>query len=105
MGADGIKADPTKIDAINNMAAPYDLKSLQMVLGTFQFYARFINNYADLCKPLTRLLKRANMDLDRNRASSFRQYETSVHRAALVGTSGLSPKVLRLYRDASDYAP
>jgi len=58
MGADGIKADPTKIDAINNMADPYDIKSLQMVLGMFQFYARFINNYADLCKPLTRLLKK-----------------------------------------------
>src|SRR6266481_5418620 len=58
MGEEGIKPDLTKIDAITTMAAPFDIRSLQMVLGTFQFYARFIKDYATACKPLTTLLKK-----------------------------------------------
>jgi len=58
IGSDGIKPDPSKCDAINSLAAPYDVKSLQSVLGTFQFYARFVKDFARITKPLTKLLKK-----------------------------------------------
>ena len=46
-----------KIDAINAFDLPTSKKTLRSFIGTVSFYRKFIDKFADLCAPLTDLLK------------------------------------------------
>lgn len=54
---DGISSDPDKVKAIVQLAPPTTIKSLQRVLGTFNFYRRLIHNFAARAHNLTDLLR------------------------------------------------
>lgn len=54
----GIRQDPNKFVAIQNLPAPRDLTELKRVLGLFGYYRRFVPNYSILAEPMTRLLKK-----------------------------------------------
>lgn len=56
---DGVKLDPSRIEAIAKLQAPHDVKTLQQVLCLFQYYTRFHPNYAAVAAPLTELTKKA----------------------------------------------
>jgi len=53
-----VKPDNPNIEAIKNLKPPTNVKSLQRVLGSINVYARFIDKYANLRKPLNQLLKK-----------------------------------------------
>lgn len=53
----GVKANPKKVEAIVNFPYPTTLKELRSFLGLSGYYRRFIKGYADIAKPLTRLLR------------------------------------------------
>ena len=55
---DGVRVDPAKIQAIVDCPAPTGIKELQMFLGMCNYYARFINNIADISAPLYKLLQK-----------------------------------------------
>ncbi|GFX31567.1 retrovirus-related Pol polyprotein from transposon opus [Trichonephila clavipes] len=48
---EGIKMDDTKVRAIVEMKPPRNSKEVSNFLGISQWYAKFIKNYVDLCKP------------------------------------------------------
>lgn len=56
--AEGIKPDPSKIDAIQNFKIPTNTTQIKSFLGITGYYRKFINNYAKLAKPLTNCLKK-----------------------------------------------
>ena len=58
VGVDGIKMDPTKIEAIVQWATPRNLKEVQSFLGFCNFYRRFIQGFAKLADPLTKLTRK-----------------------------------------------
>ena len=53
----GISPDPTKVQAILNLAPPKTVKQTQSFLGLANFYRRFIKNFAFIAKPLHDLTK------------------------------------------------
>ncbi|KAI2662443.1 Transposon Tf2-9 polyprotein [Labeo rohita] len=53
----GVKMDPTKIQAVTGWPQPSTIKELQRFLGFANFYRRFIRNYSTIAAPLTSLLK------------------------------------------------
>ena len=55
---DGIKIDPERVEAIQKIPLPHNLKSLQSFLGKTNFLRRFIPNYAEIAKPIQSLLKK-----------------------------------------------
>ncbi|GFS73976.1 retrovirus-related Pol polyprotein from transposon 297 [Trichonephila clavipes] len=55
---EGIKADETKVQAIVDMKPPRNSKEVSKFLGIFQWYAKFIKNYADICEPLYNLKRK-----------------------------------------------
>ena len=55
---EGIRIDPERAQAINIIAAPHNVASLQSFFGKIKFIQRFIPNLAELAKPLNALLKK-----------------------------------------------
>lgn len=58
--ANGIKADPKKIDAIKNAPPPQNISEVKSLLGMAQYVSRFIPGYASLTAPLRSLTKQNN---------------------------------------------
>lgn len=64
---DGVKPNPTKVDAILNFPQPKDQKDIKSFLGLAGYYRRFIPNFSKISKPLTKLLQKDipfNFDYD-----------------------------------------
>ena len=56
VGADGIKPDPVKIQAILEMPHPTNLHEVRSFLGMVNQFSKFTTNLADLTKPIRELL-------------------------------------------------
>ena len=52
----GIEVDKAKVDAIEKMPYPRDIKGIRSFLGHAGFYRRFIKDFSKTSKPLTNLL-------------------------------------------------
>ena len=53
-----IEVDRSKVDAIERMPQPRDIKGIRSFLGHVGFYRRFIRNFSGISKPLTNLLQK-----------------------------------------------
>ncbi|XP_059047761.1 uncharacterized protein K02A2.6-like [Achroia grisella] len=54
----GLRADPTKLDAITKMPPPVNVTQLKSFLGLINYYGKFIPNMSTLLYPLHSLLKK-----------------------------------------------
>src|SRR5215203_4301101 len=54
----GIEVDKAKVEAIEKMPYPRDVKGIRSVLGHAGFYRRFIKDFSKISKPLTNLLQK-----------------------------------------------
>ncbi|MES9901692.1 MAG: RNase H-like domain-containing protein, partial [Sedimenticola sp.] len=58
ISADGMKPDPDKVKAIQEMPPPEDKKGIERILGTVNYLAPFIPNMSEITAPLRMLLKK-----------------------------------------------
>jgi len=54
----GIEVDKAKVDAIEKMPCPKDIKGIRSFLGHAGFYRRFIKDFSKISRPLTSLLQK-----------------------------------------------
>jgi hypothetical protein len=54
----GIEVDRAKVEAIEKMPYPRDVKGIHSILGHAGFYRRFIKDFSKISKPLTNLLQK-----------------------------------------------
>ena len=64
ISSDGIKMEPSKIEAIMNWPPPTNLKEIQVFLGLAGFYRKFVKDYAKVAVPLTNQLKAKGRDFN-----------------------------------------
>ena len=57
ISAEGIKTDPTKVEAIRNWPLPSSVGELKSFLGFCNYYRKFVKNYAELVESLETLVK------------------------------------------------
>ena len=57
-GIRGIEVDKAKVDAIEKMPCPKDIKGIRRFLGHASFYRRFIKDFSKTSRPLTNLLQK-----------------------------------------------
>ena len=58
IGREGVKPNPAKINAIRKFPRPTTVRAIRQFLGLSRYYRKFIQDYADLAKPLSDLLKK-----------------------------------------------
>ena len=54
----GIEVDKSKVDAIEKMSYPKDIKGIRSFLGHAGYYRRFIKNLSKVSRPLSNLLQK-----------------------------------------------
>src|SRR5436853_3639985 len=60
IGKDGLAPDDRKVQTINEYPAPTNTLEIQSFLGMTGFYRQFIQDYSEITKPITDLLKQKN---------------------------------------------
>ena len=58
VGVDGVETLPEKLEAIQKLAAPFNVDELRQFLGLTGFYRKFVPFYADITQCLTKLLRK-----------------------------------------------
>jgi hypothetical protein len=68
----GIEVDKDKVEMVEQLPPPTDVKSLRSFIGHAGFYRRFIKNFAKITKPLTQLpQKDVALDFDEKCLATF----------------------------------
>ncbi|KAK2712390.1 hypothetical protein QYM36_011167 [Artemia franciscana] len=75
---EGIKADPEKTKAIANMPAPESHEQLQVLLGMYNYLARYIPNLSTLNHPLRELSKSKTYDWTAQHENARKQIQASI---------------------------
>ncbi|CAD5227577.1 unnamed protein product [Bursaphelenchus xylophilus] len=103
INAEGIKALPQKIEAIQNMPAPRNLKELTSVLGMIQYYAKFVKGLSTIAAPLNQLRKKGEKwDWGPQQQYAFSQLKKKLTSSEVL--VHYDPKIpVRLSTDACDY--
>ena len=58
--SDGVKADPSKVEAIANLTKPTDIPDVRQILGITNYLAKFLPNLSDVSEPLQQLTRKEN---------------------------------------------
>lgn len=100
----GLRTDPSKIDVILNFPTPKDAKDIKRFLGMCGWYRRFINNFAKIARPLSRLTsKKVKFEWTDEVNDSF-----NILKSALVSSPILKcpdfNECFYIHTDASSYA-
>jgi hypothetical protein len=81
----GIEVDNAKVETVEQLPPPTDVKSLRSFLGHAIFYRRFIKDFSKITKPLTQLLqKNVAFDFDEKCLVTFRTMKNALVSAPII---------------------
>ena len=99
----GIEPARKRVDALQALTKPTDLKGLRRLLGLFSYYREYIANFAAIVEPLTKLLKKGvRFEWSREQESALETLKGALMNKVL--TCPLDGDDFVLETDASDYA-
>ena len=76
---EGLRPDPAKVRAIQDMPQPQDVTELLRFLGMVKYLAKFIPNLSDLAAPLNELLRKDREWIwEIQQATAFRQIQATI---------------------------
>jgi hypothetical protein len=82
----GIEVDKAKVETVQQLPPPTDVKSLRSFLGHVGFYRRFIKDFSKITKPLTQLLQKdVAFDFDEKCLAASRTLKSALVSAIMVG--------------------
>jgi hypothetical protein len=58
VSAEGVKIDPSRVEAIQTLSLPRSRKEVQSFLGKINFLRRFVSNFAEMVKLITTMLRK-----------------------------------------------
>jgi hypothetical protein len=99
----GIEVDKAKVETVEQLPPPTDVKSLRSFLGHARFYRRFIKDFSKITKPLTQLLQKyVAFDFDEKCLAAFRTLTSALVSAPIIQPLDWS-QPFEIMCDASDY--
>ena len=103
ISSQGIKVDPSKVVDIVNMPSPVDKKGVQRLLGTLNFFARYIPNMSTITHPLRELLgKNTPFNWSTTHDNAVSQIKRILTSAPVLGYYDVTKPVI-LETDASSH--
>jgi hypothetical protein len=100
----GIEVDRAKVEEIEKMPCPKDVKGIRSIIGYAGFYRRFIKDFSKISKPLTNLLQKdVNFVFDDDCKEAFEILKKSLITAPIVQPHDWNLPFEIMY-DASDFA-
>lgn len=100
----GIEVDRAKVEVIEKLPPPTDLRGVRSFLGHAGFYRRFIKDFSKIAKPLSNLLvKDVKFDFDHSCLQAFKLLKEKLISAPVVVAPNWS-QPFELMCDASNYA-
>ncbi|XP_057425713.1 uncharacterized protein LOC130719087 [Lotus japonicus] len=100
----GIEVDKAKVEVIEKLPAPTNVKAIRSFLGHAGFYRRFIKDFSKIAKPLSNLLNKDSSFLfDSACLAAFEQLKQSLISAPVIIAPDWKLN-FELMCDASDYA-
>ena len=100
---DGIRIDPSRVEAIEKIDIPRSRKEVQSFIGKVNFLRRFIPNCAEIMKSITGMLKKDN---EIRWTKGARKSFTDIQRALTQAPILISPdftKDFQIYSFASEH--
>lgn len=103
VSAQGIKTCPDKVKDIIDYETPKTLRSLRSFLGLSGYYRRFIKDYAQIAKPLTKFLRGENGNVSSRKSKNIPVHfdEDAINAFKRIKSILASEDVLLLYPDYS----
>jgi hypothetical protein len=99
----GIEVDKAKVETVEQLPPPTDVKSLKSFLGHAGFYRRFIKDFSKITKPLTHLLQKDGaFDFDEKCLAAFRILKSALVSAPIIQHPDWSHP-FEIMCDTSDY--
>jgi len=84
---EGIEVDKAKVDVIEKLPPPVNVKGIRSFLGHAGFYRRFIKDFSKISKPLCNLLnKDNNFSFDENYLHAFEELKRRLVTAPVITT-------------------
>ncbi|XP_042449055.1 uncharacterized protein LOC122033980 [Zingiber officinale] len=100
----GIEVDTAKVEVIENLPPPTNVKGVRSFLGHAGFYRRFIKDFSKISKPLTNLLiKETEFLFDENCLDAFSRLKEALISAPIMQVPDWTLP-FEIMCDASDYA-
>jgi hypothetical protein len=98
-----IEVDKAKIETVDQLPLPMDVKSLWSLLGYVGFYSRFIKDFSKITKPLNQLLQKdVAFNFDKKCLEALRTLKKALTSAPIIQPSDWSQPFESMC-DASDY--
>jgi hypothetical protein len=100
----GIELDKAKVETVEQLPPPTDVKSLRSFLGHARFYRRCIKDFSKITKPSTHLLQKdVALDFDEKCLEAFRTLKSALVSAPIIQPPDWS-QPFEIMCDTSDYA-
>ena len=100
----GLEVDKAKIEVIKGLPLPSNLKEVRSFLGHTGFYRSFIQNYAQISKPLTNLLsKDTELIVDELVKTNFNTLKEALIKAPILQPPNWT-LTFEIYCDASEFS-
>jgi hypothetical protein len=82
---EGIKVDPSKVEAVSNLPEPKSVLDVESFLGKVNYYSKFIPEFSKIGKPLFDLkLKRAKWDFGPDQLNAFNELKRKLCEAPVL---------------------
>jgi hypothetical protein len=99
----GIEVDKAKVETIEQLPPPTDVKSLRSFLGHAEFYRRFIKDFSKITKPLTHLFQKdVAFDFYEKCLAAFQTLKSALVSDPIIQPPNWS-QPFEIMCDASDY--
>jgi hypothetical protein len=81
----GIEVDKAKVEVVEKLPPPTDIKSLRSFLGHERFYRRFIKDFSNITKSLTNILRKdVPFDFNEKCLETFRTLKRALINAPII---------------------
>lgn len=61
VGKQGVRIDPERVAAIDKIQRPKNIKGIQSFFGQVNFLRRFVTNFAEVTRPISKMLKKGSI--------------------------------------------